>query len=165
MAEGSPQMRPANVIASACVAAVLALLSAPALPAFDADPLEDLATRNIDFQRGRAAIEAKDWNSAIQSLTAADQRTPGNADIHNLLGYAYRNAGKLEVALDHYQKALKIDPRHRGAHEYIGEAYLMAGDLAKAEEHLGVLRRICPIRCEEREDLSRRIAAYKAGRK
>jgi Flp pilus assembly protein TadD len=154
-----------KLIASACVIAALALLSAPVLPAFEADPLEDLATRNADFQRGRAAIEAKDWNGAIRSLTAADKRTPGNADIHNLLGYAYRNAGKLEPALDHYQKALKIDPRHRGAHEYIGEAYLLAGNLAKAEEHLGVLRRICPIRCEEREDLSRKIADYRAGRK
>ena len=154
-----------SVIASACVAAALAFVSASALPAFDADPLEDLGTKNIDFQRGRAAIEAKDWNGAIQSLTAADKRTPGNADIHNLLGYAYRNAGKLDAAFGHYQRALKIDPRHRGAHEYIGEAYLQAGNPAKADEHLAILRRICPIRCEEREDLSRKIAAYKAGRK
>ena len=158
-------MCPANVIASACLAAALALLSAPALPAFDADPLEDLAMRNTDFQRGRAAVESRDWKGAIQWLTAADKRTPGNADIHNLLGYAYRNAGKLDAAFSHYQQALKIDPRHRGAHEYIGEAYLLAGNLAKAEEHLAILRKICPIRCEEREDLSGKIAAYKAGRK
>jgi tetratricopeptide (TPR) repeat protein len=154
-----------NVVASACTAVALALVCASALPAFEDDPLEDLAMKNIDFKRGRAAIEAKDWSGAIQSLTAADQRTRGNADIHNLLGYAYRNAGKLDAAFGHYQQALKIDPRHRGAHEYIGEAYLQAGNPAKAEEHLAILRRICPIRCEEREDLGRKIAAYKAGRK
>ena len=158
-------MRLANLIASACVAAGIALLSAPALPAFDADPLEDLAMRNTDFQRGRAAIEARDWETAIKSLTAAEKRTPDNADIHNLLGFAYRNAGKLDAAISHYQKALKIDPRHRGAHEYIGEAYLRAGNPAKAEEHLATLKKICPIRCEEREDLGRKIAAYKAGKK
>lgn len=158
-------MRPGAVIAFACIAAGLALLPAPALSAFDADPLEDLAMRSPELTKGRAAIEARDWDTAIKSLTAADKRIPDNADIHNLLGFAYRNAGKLDAAIGHYQKALKIDPRHRGAHEYIGEAYLRAGNLAKAEEHLAVLRKLCPFRCEEREDLGRKIAAYKAGRK
>src|SRR5688500_20396570 len=87
--------------------------------AFGAEPLEELAMGNTDFQRGRAAVEARDWSNAIKSLTAADKRTPGNADIHNLLGFAYRNSGQLEPALKHYQRALEINPRHRGAHEYI----------------------------------------------
>jgi tetratricopeptide (TPR) repeat protein len=153
-----------TVIASVCLVAGLAVAgTAPA--AFDADPLEELAMGNTDFQRGRAAVEARDWSNAIKSLTAADKRTPGNADIHNLLGFAYRNSGQLEPALKHYQRALQIDPRHRGAHEYIGEAYLMAGNPAKAEEHLATLKRICPIRCDEREDLGRKIAAYKSGQK
>ena len=158
-------MRMKSAMASGGLALALVLAAAPVTAAFDADPLEDLSMRNTDFQRGRAAIEARDWDTAIKSLTAADKRTPDNADINNLLGFAYRNAGKLEAAIGHYQKALKIDPRHRGAHEYIGEAYLRAGNPAKAEEHLATLRKICPIRCEEREDLTRKIAAYKAGQK
>jgi tetratricopeptide (TPR) repeat protein len=158
-------MKMKSVMTSGCLALALAFVPGPATAAFDSDPLEDLAMRNTDFQRGRAAIEARDWEAAIKALTAADQRTPDNADIHNLLGFAYRNAGKLDAAIGHYQKALKLDPRHRGAHEYIGEAYLQAGNLAKAEEHLAALRKVCPIRCDEREDLSRKIAAYKAGRK
>ena len=152
-----------SAMATAWVAALLTLAPAPALAAFDADPLEDLAARNTDFQRGRAAIEARDWENAIKSLVAADKRTPNNADINNLLGFAYRSAGQLEPAIDHYQRALKIDPRHRGAHEYIGEAYLRAGNPAKAEEHLATLKRVCPIVCSERDDLGRKIAAYKAG--
>jgi tetratricopeptide (TPR) repeat protein len=153
-----------TIVAATCLVAGLAV-SGAALPAFDADPLEDLAMSNADFQRGRAAVEARDWGNAVKWLTAADKRTPGNADIHNLLGFAYRNSGQLEPALKHYQRALQIDPRHRGAHEYIGEAYLMSGNPAKAEEHLAALKRICPIRCEERDDLGRKIAAYKSGKK
>ena len=153
-----------TVIASACIVAGLTVAGA-ALPAFDSDPLEDLAMSNTDFQRGRAAVEARDWTNAIKWLAAADKRTPGNADIHNLLGFAYRNSGQIEPALKHYQRALEINPRHRGAHEYIGEAYLMSGNPAKAEEHLAALKRICPIRCEERDDLGKKIAAYKARRK
>ena len=153
-----------TMMASTCLIAGLAV-SGIALPAFDADPLEDLAMSNTDFQRGRAAVEARDWANAIKWLGAADKRTPGNADIHNLLGFSYRNSGQLEPALKHYRRALEIDPRHRGAHEYIGEAYLMAGNPAKAEEHLATLKRICPIRCDERDDLGRKIASYKSTRK
>ena len=39
-----------------------------------------------------------------------------------------------------YEKALAIDPKHRGAHEYIGEAYLTLGNLPKAKEHLARAR-------------------------
>jgi tetratricopeptide (TPR) repeat protein len=152
------------VTASGWLAIILLVASGSAMPAFDADPLEDLAMGNPEFMKGRAAIEARDWSNAIQSLTAADKRTPNNADINNLLGFAYRSAGQLDPAINHYQRALKIDPRHRGAHEYIGEAYLRAGNPAKAEEHLAALKRVCPIVCQERDDLGRKIAAYKAGR-
>jgi Flp pilus assembly protein TadD len=115
-----------------------------------------------EIAAGKRAIEARDWNAAIKSLTVAAQREPRNADVQNLLGYAYRNTGQMEAAFKHYQRALQIDPRHLGAHEYIGEAYLMASNLAKAEEHLAALQRFCLGVCVERDDLSNKIAAYRA---
>ncbi|OGA24824.1 MAG: hypothetical protein A3I02_12435 [Betaproteobacteria bacterium RIFCSPLOWO2_02_FULL_67_26] len=115
-----------------------------------------------EIAAGKRAIEARDWEAAIKSLTAAAQREPRNADIQNLLGYAYRNTGQLEAAFRHYRQALQIDPRHLGAHEYIGEAYLMANNLAKAEEHLAALKRFCLGVCVERDDLSNKIATYRA---
>ena len=152
-----------SVMASAWVAAALAIASGPALPAAEPDPLEELTQSNPEFAKGRAAVEARDWNNAITLLIAADKRSSNNADVHNHLGFAYRNAGQLENSLKHYQRALQINPRHRGAHEYIGEAYLMMKNPAKAEEHLAALKRVCPVMCDERDDLSRKIAAYKAG--
>jgi Flp pilus assembly protein TadD len=115
-----------------------------------------------DYAKGKAAIEAKDWNAAIRSLSSAALRDTRNADIENYLGYAYRQSGQLQPALTHYQRALKLDPRHRGAHEYIGEAYLLTNNLTKAEEHLAALQRICLIPCEEYEDLKKAIADYRA---
>lgn len=111
---------------------------------------------------GKRAIEARNWDAAIKSLTAAAQREPRNPDVQNLLGFAYRNSGQLDAALKHYQRALQLDPRHLGAHEYIDEAYLMAKDPAKAEEHLAALKRYCPLVCSERDDLSTKIASYRA---
>ena len=114
-----------------------------------------------DFVAGKAAIEAKEWETAIKSLSSAALRDTRNADIQNYLGYAYRHTGKLELAFNHYRRALELDPRHRGAHEYVGEAYLMVDNLAKAEEHLASLRRICLIPCEQYKDLEAAIAAYR----
>jgi tetratricopeptide (TPR) repeat protein len=127
----------------------------------DPDPVALLMSKSTDFAQGRRAADAKDWNTAIKWFNAADQRNPNNADIQNSLGFAYRNAGQLEPAFKHYQRALQINPRHLGAHEYIGEAYLISKNLAKAEEHLAALKRFCLSTCEEREDLAKKIAEYK----
>jgi Flp pilus assembly protein TadD len=138
----------------------LALLPAPAL----ADPTDETpagAQLDPDYAAGRAAIEAKNWDTAIRALSSAALRDTRNADIQNYLGYAYRHTRQLELAFTHYQRALQLNPRHRGAHEYIGEAYLMVKDLAKAEEHLKALRSICLIPCEEYGDLEKAIAAYR----
>jgi Flp pilus assembly protein TadD len=114
-----------------------------------------------DYAAGKKAIEAKQWSVAIAALSSAALRDTRNADIQNYLGYAYRNAGQLDVAFRHYERALLLSPRHRGAHEYVGEAYLIVNNLAKAEEHLVALQQICLIPCEELEELKEKIEAYK----
>ena len=144
--------------------AAIALLGGAlcALPAFADDMQENPAAAQLDpdYAAGKKAIEAKDWSAAIRFLSSAALRDTRNADIQNYLGYAYRNAGNFDLAFQHYEKALKLSPRHRGAHEYVGEAYLMVGNVAKAEEHLAALRAICLIPCEELEDLQKEFDAY-----
>ena len=137
---------------------LFALGCAPAI-AVDPDPAPPSAS--TDLEAGRKAIQARDWNAAVKSLTAAERQEPRNADIHNLLGHSYRNSGKLDLAFKHYARALQLDPRHLGAHEYIGEAYLMASNLAKAEEHLVALRKLCAQSCRERDDLEKQIAEFR----
>jgi Flp pilus assembly protein TadD len=130
-----------------------------------ADPADDDATAvklDPDYAAGKQAIDAKDWSAAIKSLNSAALRDTRNADIQNYLGYAYRNAGQLDLAFRHYQRALQLNPRHRGAHEYVGEAYLIVHNLAKAEEHLATLHKICLIPCEEYADLKKKIAEYRS---
>lgn len=151
------QIKTALVLVS--VTAILAVAPVRAV-AIDTD---SSPPPSADHAAGKKAIEARDWNAAIRSLTAAAQREGHNADIHNLLGYAYRNAGQLEPAFKHYQRALQLEPRHLGAHEYIGEAYLITNNPAKAEEHLAALKRLCPSVCEEYDDLKKKIAQYRAG--
>ena len=139
--------------------ATVAVLTLSARPAAAVD--SDTPAASLDHAAGQKAIQAKDWNAAIKSLAAAERSEPRNADIHNLLGYAYRNSGKLDLAFKHYERALQLNPKHLGAHEYIGEAYLMANNLAKAEEHLAALKKFCLRVCEERDDLAKAIAEYR----
>ncbi|MFN4310478.1 MAG: tetratricopeptide repeat protein [Ferrovibrio sp.] len=129
--------------------------SEPAAPAKPVDP---------NFTEGRKAIDAKDFNAAIPLFQAVVAKDAQNADAYNWLGYAYRNLGNYEQSFANYNKALQIDPRHRGAHEYIGEAYLKTNQLEKAEEHLKRLDSLCLFGCAEYTELKNKIAAYKAGK-
>ena len=132
-----------------------------------ADPTDEAPKEgqlDPEYAAGKAAIAAKNWNAAIKSLSSAALRDTRNADIQNSLGYAYRQSGQLQLAFTHYQRALQLNPRHRGAHEYMGEAYLMTNNLTKAEEHLAALQRICLIPCEEYEDLKKAVADYRTRR-
>lgn len=148
-----------------------ALLAAFALAAWPRaalpDPTEtdpDLAARDEDYAAGRRALQEKDWSAAVARLTKAEVRNPDHADLHNDLGFAYRNLKQYDAAFTHYKRALEIDPRHRSAHEYIGEAYLMVGDVKSAEKHLAALREICLLPCEEKKDLEEAIEKYRARR-
>jgi Flp pilus assembly protein TadD len=151
-----------GVAACACAAFAFASFLVVA-PGSRADPGEEdprTSSAGSDYAVGKKAVEAKDWKSAIERLNKALLQDDRNPDIQNLLGYAYRNAGQLDSAFKHYQRALELNPRHRGAREYLGEAYLMANDVQKAQEQLAALRQICLIPCEEYEDLEKAITAY-----
>jgi cytochrome c-type biogenesis protein CcmH/NrfG len=91
---------------------VSALDSGPTTPQ---DPLAD----------ARAAIATNDWSKAITLLKEQMAKAPRDADAFNLLGFSRRNAGDMSSALVSYEKALTLNPKHKGAHEYLGVTYLL----------------------------------------
>jgi tetratricopeptide (TPR) repeat protein len=121
----------------------------------------DWAQLDPDFAAGKRALVAEDWNSAIAALRLAALRDPGDADIQNYIGYAYRRLRQFGPAMQHYQEALSINRRHRSAHEHLGELYLALGEPALAEQQLATLQEICLIPCTETDDLKRALAAYR----
>jgi Flp pilus assembly protein TadD len=113
-----------------------------------------------DFAAGKRALAARDWNGAIRALESAALRDTRNADLQSYLGYAYGRLRHFENAVRHYEQALTLNARHRGAHQHLGETYLVAGDLVKATEHFAELERICLIPCQEHDNLKRAIGDY-----
>jgi len=121
----------------------------------------DWAALDPDFAAGKRALVAEDWNGAIAALELAALRDPRNADIQNYIGYAHRRLRQWGPAMQHYQRAITLNRRHRSAHEHLGELYLALGEPAKAEQQLATLEDICLIPCVETEDLKRAIATYR----
>jgi len=111
--------------------------------------------------KARKEIKKRDYDDAVKLLTRVVRDQPENADAHNLLGYSYRKLGQLDPAREHYDRALELDPKHKGALEYLGELYLQTGDLKAAEGLLERLAAACPDGCEERQDLAEEIAEFK----
>lgn len=114
------------------------------------------------LERVADATSRKDWAAAQAVLKDAVAAQPKNADYHNLYAYSIRKGANPDMSLvfKHYNQALALDPKHKGAHEYIGEAYLMVKNVAKAKEHLAQLDKLCFLSCQEFSDLKAAIAAH-----
>ena len=118
-----------------------------------------------DYDLGVKAVQAGDYQRALGPLQKVVQADSRNADAWNYIEFSQRNLQHFDESLAPYQKALAINPDHRGANEYLGELYLKTGDLEKARERLSQLQNLCPGGCEEYDDLKKAVGAYQAARK
>lgn len=102
-------------------------------------------------------IEKEDFNDAIEKIETVlkNKKYLKDPDILNHYAYSLRKIQKLSKAEEYYNKALKIDPSHRGALEYIGELYVDTNRLDKAKI---ILKKLENCRCEEYSELKSYIA-------
>ena len=123
-------------------------------------------TRDPVLEKAAAATKRQDWAGAQSVLKEGLASDPNNANYHNLYAYSVRKGANpdMNLVFKHYNEALRIDPKHRGAHEYIGEAYLMVGNVNKAKEHLSTLDKLCFFPCVEYTDLKKAIAEFEKKR-
>jgi len=116
------------------------------------------------MEKVATATSRKDWAGAQGVLKEALSADPNNANYHNLYAYSIRKGANpdMNLVFKHYNEALRLDPKNKGAHEYIGEAYLMVGNVGKAKEHLSQLDKLCFFGCSEYNDLKRAISEHEA---
>ena len=109
------------------------------------------------YQQGRALAKQGHYDWALDVLaTIQNQDDPR---VLNYTGYSHRKAGRLDIGITYYRKALAINPNFVLAREYLGEGYVAAGriDLARAE--LSEIATRCGTSCEEYVDLAKAIDA------
>ena len=139
---------------AACLSGLVMAADTPSVTAQD--------QTNDVMAAGRQAVQNKNWTQAIASFKKAVAENPKNADAYNLLGYSHRAQGKFDDAFTAYDKALAIEPKHKGALEYSGLGYLKTNQKVKAEAQLAKLKAICAT-CEETSSLTKALADYKPG--
>ena len=143
-------------------ALALALASANVLAA-GSSSTSTQSRQPSQYDEAVRAVDVGAYARALRMLDNVVKAEPRNADAWNYIGFSQRKLEQYDKALAAYNKALAIDPKHRGAREYLGELYLMTGDLAKAEAQLRKLDSICTFGCEEYDDLKAAIAKHKQG--
>jgi hypothetical protein len=151
-----------NLQLAAAVIAFTAFSGAALAAGGGGDGSSTAAPADPVLERVSAATARKDWPAAQAILKDAVARSPRNAEYHNMYAYVVRKGANPDMSLvfRHYNEALALDPKHRGAHEYIGEAYLMVKNVGKAKEHLAQLDKLCLFSCQEYTDLKNAIAAH-----
>jgi Flp pilus assembly protein TadD len=145
---------------SAAIAFSLCVLPAFTASAADTESTPTVNAEQRDFAAGKKAVEAKDWNRAIDFFSKVVAQNNKSADGYTMLAYSQRWAGKLDDAFANYDKALALDPKHRGANNYLGIAYLKTNNLPSAQTQLAKLEGICGKSCDEYQSLAKAIAEF-----
>lgn len=123
---------------------------------------ESAGASDTPYSRSLDAVEDGRYEEAVPVLLDVVDRNPTNADALNYLGYSYRKLGRYDEARTYYERALAVDPEHRGANEYLGELFLELDQPELAEERLVILDDACGLfGCEEYDELKEKIAEYR----
>ena len=121
----------------------------------------DSAAEPDPYKQAQSLIDSDKYQEAIPVLQKLIKDKGAYADALNLLGYSYRKSGDANDALEYYNQALAMEPKHLGANEYLGELYLELKQPDKAKERLAVLKGACG-NCEEYKELASKINQYTA---
>ena len=125
------------------VAALLAAVPLPAQAIMSGEESKLAPSGDPDYAAGKEAFQSQKWQIAIANLTMVVLRRPWHDNAHTMLGYSWRKLGNYDRAFEHYQTALTLNPRHRGALAYLGGAYLDLGRTADADATYRELAAVC----------------------
>jgi tetratricopeptide (TPR) repeat protein len=107
------------------------------------------------YHQGYVLAKAGEYDWAIEVLSSV--KNQNNPDVLNMLGYSNRKAGRTDLGISFYAKALELRPDFTLAREYLGEGYVAAGKIDLAKAQLEEIKKICGTTCEEYKDLSEAI--------
>jgi superkiller protein 3 len=86
----------------------------------------------------------KVWSTCVDFWQDNAIKAPNKARVHNNLGVALSEAGRIDEALAAYQKAIALDAHYADPLSNLAVAYSLKGNLDKAIESLKGAINICP---------------------
>ena len=108
-----------------------------------------LPEENAELYMGIGLVRGPDLRRGVQMLESAIRKdAPTTAEPHFYLAAAYRELGRSEGAMDHYRKAIEIDPAYAEAHYNLGLVHLENGRFASALELFEDAIRFQPARAD-----------------
>jgi tetratricopeptide (TPR) repeat protein len=140
-----------GLIFAAGITAVFGMGSQPiAEPTVKKEATVKKTTRAVDataiYNQGVALMHEKKFAAAVADFEAAIKAKPDFAEAHNNLAYCLRSEGpaKYKEALDHYNKAIQLNPNLAQAYEYRGVLFVKMNRKGDAEKDLAKLKQLDP---------------------
>jgi tetratricopeptide (TPR) repeat protein len=96
------------------------------------------------FQQGLIALQKNDLDAALVAFTAAEQRTPSDARIHNFRGIVLASLGRSQEAAAEYRKAVEVNPEMADALRNLGFLEWQDHQLDSARLHLERALKLTP---------------------
>jgi Flp pilus assembly protein TadD len=124
-----------------------------------ATPAAEFA-RAVD--RGAEAMTAKQYEQAVTELNRALELSPGESTVHNNLGVALTELGRLEEARQHLKKAVELNPQFAEAYNNLGEALVRGGAVDDALRKFEKAVELDPEHADAQKNLGTTLA--RAGR-
>lgn len=90
---------------------------------------------DAQFSIASALMEQRKYDEAIEELKKLAVQHPKNLEIVNLLGWAYLNSGKFEIAFGTWRRGLSVDAKSSMIRDSIMRARLAVGKKLKESGH------------------------------
>lgn len=110
---------------------------AKAPPPVTVAPLDEVPAVQAAYQRARARIEDRDFQTAIDNLTETLEEPGGDRyEIHYLLALAQARLRQFDAARASAETAARLGHGHADVHYLLGGIYLQQGEIESAIPHL-----------------------------
>jgi Flp pilus assembly protein TadD len=116
--------------------------------------------RHVDLAAD--AMKGRQYESAARELNEALRLSPDESTVHNNLGVALTELGRLEDAVAHLRKALELNPQFAEAYNNYGEALARKGALGDALARFEKAVALDPAHADAQKNLGSALAG--AGR-
>src|SRR5688572_12993349 len=97
-----------------------------------------------DFERGREALRAKDWELAVACFTAAIRENPTEKAAYYDRALAYQGLNQPRKAIVDYTESIRLDANYTVAYNNRGNCYYDLEDYEKAIKDFSQAIRIDP---------------------